>query len=100
MVVPIDDLVERKIDGALCHISQFYEWLPYIEGWKPVMDAPTFEEKKALLREGLRSRFAHEADMYRAKMPPETAYAEVFEWNEYGAAMTDELCRAMGGVFV
>ena len=30
--VPIDDLLEKKIDGCLCHVSQFYEWLPFIDG--------------------------------------------------------------------
>ena len=95
IVVPIDDLVERKIDGALCHVSQFYEWLAFIEGWTPVMDAPTFEEKTALLRRSLRARFATEAGLYPELMPEGVRFAEVFEWNEYGAPLTQELRRAM-----
>ena len=95
VVVPIDDLVERKIDAALCHVSQFYEWLPHVEGWKDVGEAPSFAEKTALLRAQLRSRFSAEARLYSEKMPAGCRYAETFEWNEYGAALTGELRRAM-----
>ena len=95
VVVPIDDEVEKKIDGTLCHVSQFYEWLPYIEGWAEVNAAQTFEEKTALLRALLRERFAGEAELYPSLMPGGVRFAETFEWNEYGAPLTEELRRAM-----
>lgn len=95
VIVPVGDVVEKKIDGTLCHVSQFYEWLPYIEGWSGILAAPSFEEKTALLRELLRSRFAHEAQMYAHLMPEGVRYAETFEWNEYGAPLSDELRRVM-----
>ncbi|MBR5288863.1 MAG: PIG-L family deacetylase [Clostridia bacterium] len=95
VAVPIDDLVEKKIDAALCHVSQFYEWLPYVEGWADVESAATFEEKTALLRAQLRARFAGEALLYPALVPDGVCFAETFEWNEYGAPLTDELRRAM-----
>lgn len=97
VVVPIDDLVEKKIDGTLCHVSQFYEWLPYIDGWTEIQNAPTFEAKTALLREHLRGRFSREARLYPELMPAGVQFAETFEWNEYGAALTDELRRVMSG---
>jgi len=99
VIVPIDDLVEKKIDGALCHVSQFYEWLAFIEGWTDVSDAPDFDAKTALLRQRLRRRFAGEAALYPGFMPEGVRYAETFEWNEYGAPMNEELCKAMGGFF-
>jgi len=95
VVVPIDDVVEKKIDGALCHVSQFYEWLSYIEGWTEVNEAPTFEEKTACLRRQLRERFAGEARLYPQMMPEGVHFAETFEWNEYGAPLSDALRRAM-----
>ena len=95
IAVPVDDLVERKIDAVLCHVSQFYEWLAFIEGWTPVLEAPTFEEKTAWLRSWLRERFADEAKLYPQLIPEGVRFAETFEWNEYGAPLTDELRRIM-----
>lgn len=95
IVVPIDDVVEKKIDGTLCHVSQMYEWLPYIEGWTAVNAAKTFDDKTARLRELLRERFADEAQLYPEKMPEGVRFAETFEWNEYGAPLAEEMRRAM-----
>ena len=95
IAVPIDGFVERKIDGVLCHVSQFYEWLPYIEGWTEVNAAETFEEKTARLRELLRERFAEEARLYPEMTAQGVGYAETFEWNEYGAPLSEELRCAM-----
>ena len=91
LVVPIDDLVEQKIDGCLCHISQFYEWLPHINGWDDIRDASTTHEKTRLLRAYLRDRFANEARMYPDRMPAGVKYAETFQWDEYGAPLTEDL---------
>ena len=95
VIVPIDDLVERKIDSTLCHVSQFYEWLPHVEGWTDILEAASFQEKTGLLRRQLRNRFAAEAKLYAQQMPDGVCYAETFEWNEYGAALTPALRRAM-----
>ena len=100
LVVPIDEFVERKIDGCLCHISQFYEWLPHINGWQEIRDAATTQEKTLLLRELLRNRFANEARLYPEQTPAGTQYAESFQWNEYGAALTEELRDVMAGTCV
>jgi len=46
--VSIDDVIEQKVQATLCHVSQFYEWLPWIGGWKtlktrrPSKPKPTF----------------------------------------------------------
>lgn len=95
LVVPIDDVLEKKIDGALCHVSQFYEWLPHVDRWPEIANASTFEEKTILLRSYLKEHFFNEASLYPELMPEGTHYAEVFEWNEYGGALTDELRRAI-----
>ena len=95
VVVPIDDFVERKIDGVLCHVSQFYEWLPYINKWADVEQAQTFEEKTVALRKRMHTRFSEQVRLYPELTPKGVAYSEVFEWNEYGAKLTDELRRVM-----
>ena len=95
VVVPIDPYVEKKVAGCLCHISQFYEWLPHINRWPHIQAAPTFEEKTKLLREYLYHRFAKEATLYPELIPAGVSYAEVFQWNEYGAPLTEELRQIM-----
>lgn len=95
LVVPIDDFVAQKIDGCLCHVSQFYEWLPHINGWKDIRDASTTQEKTRLLREYLQNRFSNEARLYPDQLPAGVQYAEAFEWNEYGAPLTEALRKAM-----
>ena len=32
VVIGIDAVIEQKIDMLHCHVSQFYEWLPYNSG--------------------------------------------------------------------
>ena len=93
--VPIDDVIEKKIDAVLCHVSQFYEWLPWVEGWKELEGVEDFEERTALLRLRQRTRFSRNAQQYADKLPEGTKYAEAFEWNEYGAKLTEELIREM-----
>ena len=95
LVVPIDPFVEKKIEGCLCHTSQFYEWLPHINGWTEIQAAETKEEKTRLLKEILYDRFELEAKLYPELLPEGTKYAESFQWNEYGAALTDELRRVI-----
>ena len=95
LVVPIDPFVEQKMDGCLCHESQFYEWLPHINGWTEIQAAQTREEKTRMLKEILYDRFAQEAKMYPQQLPEGTQYAESFQWNEYGAPLSDELRRVM-----
>ena len=95
LVVSIDPFVEQKIAGCLCHVSQFYEWLPFINGWESIQAAPTFEEKTKLLQAYLRERFTHEAALYPQMLPEGTQYAESFQWNEYGAPLTDTLRRIL-----
>ncbi|MCY3550438.1 MAG: PIG-L family deacetylase [Candidatus Poribacteria bacterium] len=97
VVVGIDVVVEQKIDMLHCHVSQFYEWLPYNGG---TLDAvPTDESaRRAWLAERLLNRFSDTAEKYRdlliALYGEETGaqvkYAEAFEGCEYGASLTAE----------
>ncbi len=93
--VPIDAFVDDKVRATLCHVSQFYEWLPWVGHQQDVLEAETFEAKTEALQNRLRARFALPASMYADMLPQGTQYAEAFEWNEYGGALTDELIEIM-----
>lgn len=96
LAVSVDEVIDQKIEANLCHISQFYEWLPYMGGrFAPVEEAKTFDEKTAVLRQVFKERFAVSAKLYPHLLPEGTQYAESFEWNEYGAALTDDLVQVM-----
>ena len=95
--VNIDSAVDKKVEGILCHVSQFYEWLPWCDHWPHIDAAPTFEEKTKLLQKQESDRFALIAQMYPDKLPEGTQYAEAFEWNEYGAELTEALKAVMTG---
>ena len=32
VAVAIDDVIDKKIDMLDAHVSQFYEWLPWVDG--------------------------------------------------------------------
>ena len=95
IAIDTDDVIDRKLEGMLAHVSQFYEWLPWVDGWKDIEAAETFEEKTALLRPFLRAWFAKVADEARHLLPEGVETAESWEWNEYGAPMTDEILKVM-----
>ncbi len=95
IAIDTDDVIDRKLEGMLAHVSQYYEWLPFIGGWEAVEAAETFEEKTAQLKKYLRSRITDVADAARHLLPDAAETAEAWEWNEYGAPMTDDILRAM-----
>lgn len=93
--VRIDEVIDRRVDAMLCHVSQFYEWLPWCNHWDDVAAAPTMEAKKALLHQREARLAALIASRFADRLPEGTHYAEAYDWNEYGAELTDELIREM-----
>ena len=97
VAIGIDAVVEQKIDMLHCHVSQFYEWLPYNSG---TLDAvPTdASARRAWLGERLLNRFRSTAEKYRdllialygEKLGAQIEYAEAFEGCEYGTSLTTE----------
>ncbi|MBN1642212.1 MAG: PIG-L family deacetylase [Anaerolineae bacterium] len=94
VIVAIDDVIERKLDALHCHVSQFYEWLPYNAGVAdqvPEGDA----ERRAWLAQVRDARMRRVAERYRARLIERygearggaVQYAEAFEICEYGAAL-------------
>lgn len=97
VVVGIDAVIEQKIDMLHCHVSQFYEWLPYNSG--TLGTVPTdISARRAWLAERLRNRFRATAEKYRDQLTAlygeslgsQIGYAEAFEGCEYGSALTAE----------
>ncbi len=97
VAIGIDAVVEKKIDMLHCHVSQFYEWLPYNSGTlNQVPD--TAEGRRDWLAERLRKRFSTIAEnnrslltnLYGAKEGFDMQYAETFESCEYGSSLTPE----------
>jgi LmbE family N-acetylglucosaminyl deacetylase len=102
VVVSVDDVLEVKMQMLHQHTSQFYEWLPYIDG--RLEEVPTGEaERLGWLREVWAPRYAAIADRHRELLieqyGPERGagvrYAEAFEVSEYGAALTSESRRRL-----
>lgn len=92
-----DGCVERKIEGVLQHESQYYEWLAYDGQWTDVLESGTREEAKALLQKRLRGEFSGPVERFKDRFPAGTRYGEVFQIDEYGGPMTEEVRRAMEG---
>ncbi len=97
VVVGIDSVVDKKIDMLHCHVSQFYEWLPYNSGnLQSVPNNP--DNRREWLAERLRNRFSSIADKYRDKLIElygekdgnKIRYAEAFESCEYGSQLNSE----------
>ena len=91
IVVPIDVTFDQKIDAIDAIESQFYEWLPWIDGYLDQIPKDKVA-RKAMLHERFTSRYGSSAKKYRAKLtellgPDEAAKvktAEAFEVCEYG----------------
>jgi len=88
VVVALDDIWERKVNALDAHVSQFYEWLPWVDHRLHEVPQGPAERKKWLLnmrvqplseatRSGLERR-------YGAEKAKTIKYTESFELCEYG----------------
>ena len=100
VVVPIDDVWDRKISALDAHISQFYEWLPWVDH---TLDQVPVDPKAR--REWLSqriSRWAAPSEAARKTLVEELGdaganikHAESFELCEYGKKPPISELRAM-----
>lgn len=102
VIVPIDDVIEQKIDMLHCHESQFYEWLPYNGGYlEQVPGDPG--ARRPWLRSHFDRRLRRDAERFRDLLVSQygeeagrkVQYAEAFEGCEYGAPLTQENMRRL-----
>ncbi|MDQ2688163.1 MAG: PIG-L family deacetylase [Armatimonadota bacterium] len=102
VVVDIDAAAELKVGAMACHVSQFFEWLPYNAGTQH--EVPDDEAaRRAWLHVrwhpflgGIAERFRSELiARYGAEHGSQVQYAEAFEWCEYGAPLTPETIKQL-----
>jgi LmbE family N-acetylglucosaminyl deacetylase len=81
IVVPIDSVIEKKIDMLMAHESQFFEWLPFNMG----EDFPTDSAaRRARVAEKHARRADSRKERYPDKVPPGAQFVEAFQVSEYG----------------
>ena len=101
--VEIDSVLETKLAMLDCHVSQFYEWLPFDKGYKDFNHlAMTVEQKREWLLTNWGARFQASADLGRDTLVKTygdkgkaVTYAEVFEFSPYGRALPPDDFRLL-----
>jgi LmbE family N-acetylglucosaminyl deacetylase len=99
VVVPIDDVIEQKIDMVMAHESQVFEWLPYNAGrLDEVPDDP--EARRDFLARGIRSRGERVRNSCLKRIKElfgdrEIKYAEAFQISQYGRQPDEEELKGM-----
>jgi N-acetylglucosamine malate deacetylase 1 len=100
VIVDISDELSRMMDMLHCHVSQFYEWLPYNGGYAADVPADAVA-RRSWLEERIRRRLRPLADRWRSQILStygedhgrRIEYVEGFEASEYGAPL-DAATRA------
>jgi hypothetical protein len=92
IVINIDKVIEKKVKMLDCHVSQQYEWLPWIDSYEVPESA---EERFNWLYERQSKRDSGVADKYRKELIEkygqpgnDIKFAEAFEISEYGRKPT------------
>lgn len=99
IAVAIDDVFETKVDGLDAHVSQMYEWLPWIGGY--IEEVPEgAEARREWLEERYRNRGGVSPEVrqaletwYGPERAAQVQYAEAFEIAEYGNQPSDAEIR-------
>lgn len=99
VVVPIDDVWEKKVSALDAHASQFYEWLPWVDGRLDEVPKDPKERRAWLgkrrvqpLTDEVRKVLAEEIG---AEAAAKVRYVESFELCEYGRRPSLQELRAM-----
>lgn len=99
IAIRIDDVIDRKIDALDAHVSQFYEWLPWVDG--TLAEVP---KDHTLRKEWLKKERTREPDpavraalvkWYGPEVGNATKYYEAFEICEYGAQPNETRIRQL-----
>jgi LmbE family N-acetylglucosaminyl deacetylase len=99
IAVKIDEVIDQKIDGLDAHVSQFYEWLPWVDGKLEQVPKDAAERKVWLKRTRTREiKPAVRAALvkwYGPEAGNATKYYEAFEICEYGAQPDEARIRKL-----
>jgi LmbE family N-acetylglucosaminyl deacetylase len=99
VAISIDDVFSKKIDALDAHQSQFYEWLPWVDGRLEEVPKDPAERKKWLASQ--RGRPVSPAiratleKWYGKEKAAQVRYAEAFEVCEYGRQPKEEDLRKL-----
>lgn len=99
IAVDIDDVIDQKIDALDAHVSQFYEWLPWVDGkLSEVPKDPA--ERKAWLKRNRTPKIsapvrASLVKWYGPQKGNAVQHYEAFEICEYGAQPDDARIRQL-----
>jgi hypothetical protein len=99
IAVMIDEVVDKKIDALDSHVSQFYEWLPWVDGKLNDVPKDPVERKAWLKRNWSRPPSAAVRESLVKWYGPEKGNAaqfyEAFEICEYGARPNEGRIREL-----
>lgn len=99
VAVDVGPVLDRIVDMLDCHVSQFYEWLPYNQGIAHEVPAAA-HERRAWLKCQIEERLRRQANRFRDLLKEiygtthgaAVEFAEAFEPCEYGSPL-DEASR-------
>lgn len=94
VAVDITSVIDKKIDGMDSHVSQFYEWLPWIGGYADEVPEGK-EERKAWLKEkrsgSINPKVMESLEKwYGEDRAANVQFVEAFEICEYGSQPSEE----------
>jgi LmbE family N-acetylglucosaminyl deacetylase len=99
IAVRLDDVADKKVDALDAHVSQFYEWLPWVDGRLDEVPKDPVQRKEWLKKERLRTPGpavrATLVKWYGSEIGNATKYYEAFEICEYGAQPDEARIRQL-----
>lgn len=102
IVVAIDEVFDKKINGLHEHTSQMYEWLPWIANAGDISEVPIDPDarKKWLKDNWMKRKISPEQHRglekwYGKEKVDKVKYAESFEITEYGSQPTEAEIRRL-----
>ncbi len=99
IAIGVDETIGKKFDGLDAHVSQFYEWLPWIGGYLDEVPEDTSARKKWLMEKWKPSISGETRKSLEKWYGPNKAAtinaAEAFQICEYGKQPTDEEIRML-----
>jgi LmbE family N-acetylglucosaminyl deacetylase len=99
IAVRLDEVIDKKIEALDSHVSQFYEWLPWVDGRLKEVPAGAAERKVWLKKDRTRppgdAVRASLVKWYGSTRGTSAQYYEAFEICEYGAQPDDAGIRKL-----
>ena len=93
IVINIDKIMRKKVKMLDCHISQQYEWIPWIESYEvPESAGEKFKwlyEQQAKRDSGVADKYRNELLKRYGESGNDVKFAEAFEISEYGRNPTE-----------